>query len=596
MTKSPTDDSAGEIVIGSPSEVLQRAAAHYNKTEYAAAAAICREVVAQDSDNAEALFILGHIAGQTGEHDAAVSYFVRAVSLAPTDPRFSRGFALALERANRLDHAIQAWQQYLAATPDDLEGQLHLARLHDDAGDFAGSAAAYATALALAPEDRQTRFALAVARQRAGDLEGAVESYEALRGTAAHSTDAEIENNLGVCLARLGRREEARRCYDKALALRPEWAEGHLNLANLLRQTDRFEEAVEHYETALAASPDDYRIHGSFALARMNMNDVDGAVAGYRRALELAPEDAELRKGLGIAQLLGGDLREGWANYEARLLCEPVRAFAIPRWRGEDLAGGSLLVYAEQGFGDTLQFARYLPAVAARANAGEVVFECQRGLCRLLSCVAGIDRIVPRGEPLPETDRQVPLLSLPGIFETALHTIPAPKGYLQPPAASDRPKISNGGARIGVVWKGNPSRLEDERRSCPLAALAPIVELAGPTFVSLQTDAAPCEADWLSARGVADGAETIEDFADTAAVVSRLDLIVTVDTASAHLAGALGKSVWVMLGYAADWRYLVAREDSPWYPSMRLFRQESAGDWDGVIGRVTDALRREFGL
>jgi Flp pilus assembly protein TadD len=410
--------------------------------------------------------------------------------------------------------------------------------------------------------------------------------------------DAEIQNNLGVCQARSGDRTAARIRFDKALALRPGWPEGHLNLANIQRQEDQLEDAVENYRKALEGNPDDYRTYGSLALAQVNLNVPDDAIESYERALELAPDDPELRKGLGIAQLLKGDLYKGWRNYEARLHCDDQRSFAVPSWGGDDLAGGSVLIHAEQGFGDTLQFCRYLTRVSETANAGAIVFECQRPLYRLLASIDGADTVVARGDPLPNTDFHVPLLSLPRLFDTTLDNIPAPSPYLSIPAEtpttlSDR---NDGRARIGIVWKGNPNRQDDEKRSCPLAELRPLADIPGIQLFSLQTDTTEQERQWLAERDIVDLAAGFRDFADTAAHITALDFIVSVDTAAAHLAGALGKPIWVLLGESADWRYLIGRSDCPWYPTMRLFRQQIRGDWHGTAQRLGQALVETLNL
>ena len=629
MTKSP-QDGADEFLIGTPSELLQRAAAHYNAAEFAAAMAICEEIVASAPDNAEALHILGHIAAQTRAWDIALGYFVRAVSAAPTDTRFNRSFAVALETSGRIDQAIQAWTQYLALEPDSADAFVHLARLHAGALRYKDAVNAYTKAFALAPSDRDIGFALAVVQHKAGQLNDAIETYTALRRVDANwaavrnnlglvlidakrldeasvyleealhlqPDDAEIQNNLGVCLARRGERTAARNHFDNALALRPGWPEGLLNLANIQRQEDQLEEAVENYRKAIEGNPSDYRSYGNLALAQVNLNAPDDAIESYEKALELAPNDPELRKGLGIAQLLKGDLHKGWQNYEARLQCDDQREFASLRWNGDNLAGRSILVHAEQGFGDTLQFCRYLTQVAKTANAGEVVFECQRPLYRLLATIDGADTVIARGDPLPNTDFHVPLLSLPRIFDTTLDNIPAPSPYLSTPAETSATLSArkDDSVRIGVVWKGNPNRQDDEKRSCRLADLRPLSDIPKIQLLSLQTDATDQERQWLAEQEIEDLAAGFSDFADTAAHISALELIVSVDTAAAHLAGALGKPIWVLLGESADWRYLIGRDDCPWYPTMRLFRQQNRGDWHGTAQRLGQALIKALNL
>lgn len=656
------ENAPNEILIGSPSEVLQSAAIHYNKGELAAAVAICRRVIEENADNAEALYILGYIAIQTGENDAAVGYFVRAVSVEPTDPRFNRGFAEALGLSGRTEQAINAWSQYLTLQPEDCDAHCSLAQLLVVAGQQEAAIDTYKAAALLAPEDPRILLHLAVAQHKAGQLTQAITCYETLllknessaachNGLAAalrqlgekdravthgeravqlmpesadaHNNlglayydagamaraldtlkeahrlrpdDAETLNNLGVALANNGQVEKAQERFHEALTFRPNWAEAYLNLANAYRQENRLDEAVETYEKAIEANPDDFRIYGSFALARLNQNLPDAAIANYKKALAIAPDDPELRKGLGIAQLLGGNLTEGWKSYEARLQCGQPRQFDIPRWNGENLEGGTLLVHAEQGFGDTLQFCRYLAPLARKANAEKVVFECQQPLVRLLQNIEGPDIVIPRGTPIPIADRHVPLMSLPGIFSTTLDTIPTPTSYLSSLAAGPKPKLPAGKPIVGIIWRGNPLRQDDKMRSCPLSAFEPIVGISKAHFVSLQIDASPEDRKQLEVLNIHDVSKDISDFADTAAIVSQLDLVISVDTATAHLCGGLGKPVWVLLEYAADWRYLIGWDESPWYSSMRLFRQQNRGDWTALTRRAAAALTKKFNL
>ncbi len=665
MAQSPTNNMPGEILVGSLSEVLKQAAHHFNHKEYAAAAAICHEVIAQDGSNSEALHILGHIALQIRDLDTAVGYFVRAVRLSPTDPRFNRSFAQALETSARSDQAIHAWVQYLTLEPNDADGQLSLARLFTEVGNTAAATDAYECAASIAPENIDVRFALAVSQYKDGRLTDAIANFKQVlktkpnwaqchnglavalrengqydqaivhgkraieldphpaeahnnlglilfsarrpdeailsleRANELNPNDAEILTNLGVVAAHAGYRSRAKRCFLQALEVRSDWADALLNLANLLRQEDQLEEAVRTFNKAIGANPNDYRIFGSLALTHLNLNAPEAAIANYEKALALAPNDAELRKGLGIAQLLLGQFHEGWRNYEARLLGDEKRVLDLPRWNGEDLNGGTLLVHSEQGFGDTLQFCRYLPLIADKSNVETVIFECQKPLLRLLNDIGGADLVIARGDALPAADRHVPLLSLPAIFETELDTIPASQSYIAAPKdklAIWANTLQSEKPNIGIVWEGNPNRQDDEKRSCPVEAFEPILEINGAQIYSLQVDATEQDRNWISERGVIDPTIGINDFSDTAAIITTLDLVVTVDTATAHLSGALGTPVWVLLGHAADWRYLMDRTKSPWYPNMRLFRQTRRGDWGELANRVSKLLSRELNL
>jgi tetratricopeptide (TPR) repeat protein len=323
------------------------------------------------------------------------------------------------------------------------------------------------------------------------------------------------------------------------------------------------------------------------------------AHACCERALELAPESAEARFNLGISLLRMGELAKGWQDYEARLkLGTHIRKEhlqAAPLWRGEALVDQVLLVHAEQGLGDTIQFIRYYPEVAARCK--KVILECEAPVKSLITNISGVTNVYAAGEPLPKFDLQIPLLSLPGIFGTRLDNIPASIPYILPDAAKAHEWHSivsrQKGLKAGLVWAGSKTHKGNRFRSCSLAVFAPLAEVTGVSFFSLQKGEAAGEAGSAPAgMTLLDYSKQLEDFVDTAALVSQLDLVITVDTSVAHLAGAMGKPVWVLVPFCPDWRWLLDREDSPWYPSMRLFRQTAIGDWGEGIERIKQELSR----
>lgn len=621
----------GEPVVGTPGELLRLAARHLNDGRFPAAAAICEAVIANNPENAAAFHILGHVRARARNDDAAIGYFMRAVTLAPTNAAFSRSFAEALDKSGRTAQAIHAWGQYLTLAPEDALARyafgvaLYRAGRHRDAADqfhYAlncetarkdwaechnalsatlrecrqfGDAIRHARrAVDISPKLASAHNNLGLALLESNDEPGALAALET--AVRLRTDDPEALNNLGVVLARTGRLPAAEKQFRRALALRPGWSDAHLNLANALRQAEQLESAMDHYSAALVSAPDDFRIHGSMALAWQNLDQPDNAIAAYQRALALAPENPELRKGLGIVQLLRGDFRDGWRNYEQRLQCRdfPRREFSSRPCTGEPLDGGVLLVHAEQGFGDTLQFCRYLPLLADRSGAGSIVFECQRPLVDLMRSLDGRHTLVARGDPLPHVDKHVALMSLPLHFNTDQDTIPAGTPYL----AATPEKIAEWHDRlkgtampnVGLVWSGNPLRQDDHMRSCPLEALSPVLKRRDLNLYSLQMDTVRADSLRLEQHGVTDWSQHFADFSDTAAAVCVLDLVITVDTATAHLAGALGKPVWVMLGKAADWRYLRGRNDCPWYPGMTLYRQHRRGDWTELAHRVSDRL------
>jgi tetratricopeptide (TPR) repeat protein len=396
---------------------------------------------------------------------------------------------------------------------------------------------------------------LGTALVAAGDLDRA---EEALREAVQLDGErAEYWNTLGGALIYRKPAAEAEECFRRVIRLKPEYSKGHVNLGTALKLLGRTKEMRAEYELGLA----------------------------------LDPESAGARYNLALADLREGGYREGWAGHEWRWkfreLKPKLRHFRQPLWRGEELAGKTILLYAEQGYGDTIQFVRYVPLVLGRG--GRVVLEVQRAVARLVGSVAGVDQVVARGEQLPEFDVQCPLMSLPWVFGTEVETIPSATPYLAvEPEAVDaaRARFPGEGLRVGMVWAGNPRLRNDRARSIPVEKLDPLTRVSGVSLFSLQKETSAC------LDGMHDAGTGFGDFADTAAMVRTLDLVVSVDTAVAHLAGALGVPVWVLLPERADWRWLEEREDSPWYPSARLFRQRMEGDWDEVVERVCEAVRR----
>ncbi|MEO5374526.1 MAG: tetratricopeptide repeat-containing glycosyltransferase family protein [Alphaproteobacteria bacterium] len=447
------------------------------------------------------------------------------------------------------------------------------------------------------PEDADLFADLGHALKTAGRLDEAVASYQ--RAVDLAPTDAVIQSNLGVCLDAAGRGEEAIAAHRRAVTLAPDDADSLCNLGAALQRTGASAEAAACFQRAVARDPDSARAATNLGVALQEMGRLEDAIVCHRRSIALTPDVAEAHYNLAIACLRRGDLEEGWREFEWRLRMRtvPRRTFPCPRWAGESLQGRSILLHAEQGLGDTIQFLRYAALLARRG--ARVVVEAQSPLRRLLPSAHGVAEVCGP-EALPPTDVFCPLLSLAGVFGTTLDTIPAEVPYLgAPPLLVERWRqrfASWPGLRVGIVWAGNPNHPKDFVRSLPLEALLPLGDVAGVRFFSLQLGAAALSGGGLSGRlHVVDLAPSLGDFADTAAAIVALDLVITVDTAVAHLAGALGRPVWVMLAHASDWRWLTNRDDSPWYPTARLFRQSAPGDWSGVVQRIRTALTAVVG-
>ena len=445
------------------------------------------------------------------------------------------------------------------------------------------------------PEDVRRRKAIhfvdaGLTHHRAGRIEQALADYG--RAVALNPHSAQAYNNLGVALRTRGNPEAALASYRRAVALAPDDAGIYSNMGNVLRTLGRHEEAVASLHRSLelnSTSPDTFR---NLGLVLRDLGKLDEALECFARARQLRPDHPDTELDRAYALLLAGDIRRGFEAYEWRWkINEAVpRNFPEPLWDGSDLAGRTILLYAEQGFGDTIQFARYVPRVADRG--GRIVLECQPDLIRLLQCLPGIGQFVAKGKALPSVDVQAPLVSLPWLFGTTIETIPENVPYLAAPSQARRLEAATGDQlKVGFAWGGSPTHRNDRNRSCPVEHFVGLTDRPDILFYSLQKGGRAKDLDTHGARGlVSDLNDHIRDFADTAAIIQQLDLVITVDTSVGHLAGALAKPVWVLLPNAPDWRWMRDRDDSPWYLTMRLFRQETWGDWPGVFERVRQEL------
>jgi tetratricopeptide (TPR) repeat protein len=403
-------------------------------------------------------------------------------------------------------------------------------------------------------------------------------------------------NNLGAVLQMQGQLQAAVESYRRAIALEPSLPQANQNLASILRDGAAAENAIAGFLRMLQENPRDAHAHTDLGNVYRELGRHREAIASFSRAIACDPELPEAHFARGLELLVCGEYDEGWREYEWRwrvkALNKRPRSFSQPAWNGERLTRGTIVLHAEQGFGDTLQLVRYAPLVAERC-AG-VVLECQPQLKRLLASTPGLRSLHAPGEPLPRSDAHLPLMSLPRIFGTTLDSVPWTGAYIRPPADAARAAralVSSSGPNIGLAWAGEPKQGDDRKRSITLQMLAPLTQTAGATFYSLQKGAGAAQAaSPPEGMRFVDLAPQIHDFADTAAFIANLDLIVTVDTSVANLAGAMAVPTWVLLSTVPDWRYHLERDSTPWYPTMRLFRQTSDADWSGAIGRLAQAL------
>lgn len=509
--------------------------------------------------------------------------------------------ALRAHQGGELAQAERLYNAVLQYHPDNFDALHGLGQLHCRRGRLATALVLTQTALRSEPRRADGFASLGLVLHLLGRFKEALVSYD--EGLALDPDNGELLNRRGVALLELGRPLETLESLDRLLAIDPDHLDALGNYGNALIKLNRPAEAIAAYDRALAVAPENAGLLTNRAVALRRLDRPHEALMSASRALADNPNFAQARFVESVARLTLGDFAAGWRGYEARwsvgLLASQRRGFTAPLWSGtEPLNGKTILLHAEQGFGDTIQFARYAALVAER-GAAEVIVEVQRELVPLLTGITGATAVLARGEPLPAFDLHCPLLSLPLAFATELGTIPARIPYLAPPQASIaawRDRLPRRRPLIGLAWSGDRIHDNDLNRSIRLETLAPLLDLPDVAFVSLQHDIRERDLAVLPKLSKLQRLEPqFCDFADTAAAISLVDAVISVDTAVAHVAGAVGKPLLLLLPFAADFRWLRERQDSPWYPTARLYRQPKFGDWDGAIASLRqDLLRAEF--
>jgi tetratricopeptide (TPR) repeat protein len=596
------------------------------------AIAAYRRAVEVEPLYARGYFNLGVAYQRSDEQDElATECFLRALEISPdyVDARY--GLAMVLQKRKLWNEAEAEYRRTLAKWPGSSEVTSSLGTLYQAQSRFDEAIAQYREALRLDPANAKAYYNWGTALVEMGQAEAAAEKYR--QALVCRPEFADAHYNLGTVLHQLGQLEAAADSYHSAIELRPEMALAHNNLGNVYHLLGKSGEAIACYREALRVSPAYGEVYNNLGTAYQDQGQLDQTVQCYREAMRLLPDCADTYSNLAAALQQQGDyvqaeqyfakslqlapespeahynrsflllaqerFAEGWLDFAWRMKCKkyPRRHFDQPLWEGGALQGRTLLVHAEQGFGDTMQFVRYLSEL--RRSGGTVIFESQPQLLPLL-CSSRIEGVVAAGESLPSFDCYAPILSLPGMLGTTLDTIPRGVPYLAAdPGLVDawrRELAGLGEFKVGIHWQGNRAYKSDHARSIPLANFAPLATVRGLTMFSLQKNEDPAQlAEITAGWPLYDLAPTLDvehgAFMDTAAVMKNLDLVITSDTATAHLAGALGVPVWLATCYAPEWRWLLGRDDSPWYPSMRLVRQATPGDWAGVFARIADDLR-----
>ena len=582
-------------------------------------------------DYAEAYNNRGNTLQELKRFDEALESYEQALAIRPDYAEALNNRAVTFQELKRFDEALESYQRALAIRPDYAEAHNNRGNTLQELKRFDEALESYEQALAIRPDYAEALNNRAVTFQELKRFDEALESFE--RALAIRPDYAEAHNNRGNTLQELKRFDEALESYQRALEIRPNYAEAHNNRGNTLQELKRFDEALESFERALAIRPDyaealnnrgntlqklgrfDEALEGyeravairaDYAEAFNNRGNAlqelvrfDEALESYERALAIRPDYAACHVNRAFLLLQTGRFAEGWQGYEWRRKIDDgtARPLSGPEWTGGDTNARRLLFYFEQGLGDTIQFSRFACSVAARG--GEVLLEVQPSLGGLLGSLEGV-KVIRNGATLPEHDAELPLMSLPHVLGATLETIPRDVPYLfAEPARVEAwaKRLPAGQFRVGIVWQGKSTADVDIGRSIPLRSFAPLCRIPGLTLISLQKyDGAEQLAHLPPGMTVETlGAEFdagSDAFVDCAAVMMNLDLVISSDTAAAHLAGALGRPVWIVLKHVPDWRWMMDREDTPWYPTARLFRQARRDDWDEVFERIAGELAR----
>ncbi|MCE1182827.1 MAG: tetratricopeptide repeat protein [Rhodocyclales bacterium] len=545
--------------------------------------------------DAACLHMRGLAAAQSGQFGAACVYLTQAVAQAPTVALYHCNLGLAHKLAGQVDAAMRAYDQALALQPDYAEAHYNRGNLHAQLGQHTQALTDYTQALARAPQHADCHNNRGLSQQAVGDYAGACASYA--QAIALRPAFAEAHYNQGNALQKLGRYAEAVASYQHSIALRPQHPDAWCNLGVAQGELGEIEAALASYDRAIALRQgfaQAYYQRGNLLYRHQRVTD---AIASYDQAIAQQPDFDDAQWNKSLALLLLGNFAEGWALYEGRWslpgFSTPKRDFGVPQWRGDfSLRGRRILLHSEQGLGDTLQFCRYGTLLAEQG--AEVILEVPAELVSLCASLPGVSQVLPWGRPLPVLDAHCPLLSLPLACGTRLESIPAFPSYLFASEAAKAiwaERLGPASAlRVGLVWRGSPSHRGNHKRSIPLATLLSHLP-RGPEYLCLQQEIDQSERALLSTRpDVRLFPGLLTDFAATAALCAHLDLVISIDTSVAHLAAALGRTTWILLPYAPDWRWLLQRDDNPWYPSVRLFRQENEGQWAAALQALGEAL------
>jgi Flp pilus assembly protein TadD len=574
-------------------ETLQQGHAHHQAGRLAEARDAYKETLARHPDHPQALHLLGMIALQIGDLDNAGDLLRRAIAVNPAVAAYHEHLGAVYQSQGNMAEAAKSFHQVTTLTPGSANAYTNLAVLLHRMGRTRDAVDACRRAQAITPEDAKVHTNLAGMLYSCGDMAAA--AVAGRRAVELDPTAVDAHRNLGQILRSQGEFDDAITAHRRAIELAPETGDLHYNLGIALDSSGDPTSAIAAFEAAVSLKPDYPEALNNLAISQISVGRLDLALEACRRCLEANPDHSRAHGTLAMILLGLGDYEGGFREYEWRWQIpswpEAPRDIPQPALTDMTIPAQTILVHAEQGYGDTIQFIRFASWLGLE-YPGRVILECPTLFLRLFADIPGIDHMVERATALPAFDVHAPLLSLPWLFGVTVGTVSTGEPYLAADPAlvaswCGRMGDDDAALKVGLVWGSNVENMVGAQKSIPLEQLRSLLAVPGTRFFSLQVDDSAQE---IAALGLTDTmidlGTSFEDFADTAAVLPTLDLLISVDTAAAHLAGAIGTPVWTLLKFAPDWRWMLEREDSPWYPTMRLFRQHRLDDWVPVIEQV----------
>ena len=560
---------------------------------------IYEKILSIQEDNFDALQLLGALFAQVKKYPQAIKFLSKAIIVDPNHAGCFSNLGISFQKLRRLEEALSSYDKAISLQADYAEAYSNRGAVLQELKRFDEALSSYDKAISIKGDYAEAFNSRGTVLEELKCLEEALSSYH--KAISINKDFTESYYNRGNVLHKLKRLEEALSSYDKSISLHEDYAEAYSNRGLVLQDLKRLEEALSSYDKAISLHEDYAEAYSNRGTVLEELKRLDEALSSYEKAISINKDYAEAYWNSSICYLLAGNFNEGWARYEWRWQSKSIsktagiRKFSQPLWLGtEVLKDQTIFLYAEQGLGDTIQFSRYVSLVAGLG--AKVVLEVQPSLVKLLSYLEGISQIISKGDKLPNFDYQCPLMSLPLAFKTELKTIPSVSKNI----STDEKKVEKWQAilgektkpRVGIVWSGSATHKNDHQRSLTLSKLITHLPLDY-EYVSLQKEISDVDKEVLiECCKIKHFGDDLKDFTDTAALCELIDIVISVDTSVAHLAGTLGKNTWVLLPYSPDWRWLLDRNDSPWYSSVKLYRQEKINDWESALVNIESDLKK----